>query len=143
MAQYTVQHNQNLFDISIELYGSIEGIYDLLISNPGLSMEDELQAGMNLEYHDYFVINQNIVDEIKAQGLKPINGERHVYHKSSNFPLVFQICIPSEEEFSVLNVAGEGDMIVDWGDNTDLQTIHLSHSTVEIEHFFDNLTEKG
>ena len=66
MSSYTVKANQNLFDIALSLYGSVEGIYDLLISNSNLSMDSDLKSGDVLEYHDYFVINDSIAKEISA-----------------------------------------------------------------------------
>ena len=57
MAIYKVKPAQNLYDVALHLYGSIEGLFDLLITNEWLSMTTELQPGMELEYHDYFVIN--------------------------------------------------------------------------------------
>ena len=33
MNTYIVKSGQNLFDVAITLYGSIEGVFDLLISN--------------------------------------------------------------------------------------------------------------
>ena len=142
MAQYIVKRNQNLFDVAIDTCGSIEGIFDLLISNTWLSMETELKVGMILEYHEDFVINQGIKDEIAAQGYIPANGERHVYHKETDAEQIFQIEVPAECENSILVVSGDGDMIIDWGDNTDLQTVNLTHSEVEINHYFDNKVDK-
>ena len=81
MAQYIVQPSQNLFDVAMKLYGSIEGIFDLLISNQWLTMGSQLTTGMVLEYHEEFVVNQTIIDNINSQGLIPANLERHVYFK--------------------------------------------------------------
>jgi hypothetical protein len=36
MGKYTVTGRQNLFDIALHLYGSIEGIIDLMMSNTSL-----------------------------------------------------------------------------------------------------------
>ncbi len=141
MAQYTVKKNQNIFDVAIDLYGSIEGIYDLLITNTWLSMEYELKAGDVLEYHDYFVLNQGIVDEIKNKGYIPANGERHVYKKAPNLNQIFQVDVPAENEFSTIVVSGEGTMVVDWGDNSPLQEINLTHAEVSVEHYFDNVVD--
>ena len=142
MAQYTVKKNQNIFDVAIDLYGSIEGIYDLLITNTWLSMEYDLKPGDILEYHDYFVLNQGIVDEIKNKGYVPSNGARHVYFKLPNENLVFMVDVPEELEFSSIKVSGEGTMIVDWGDNSELQYINLTHTETTIDHFFDNTVDK-
>ena len=59
MAQYKVQGGQNIWDIAIQLYGSIEGAFDLFMSNPKLNMTTNLKAGDILEYHEQFVINQS------------------------------------------------------------------------------------
>lgn len=142
MAQYIVKKNQNIFDIAIELYGSVEGIYDLLITNSWLSMEYDLKAGDVLEYHDYFVLNQGIVDEIRNKNYQPANGARHVYAKNPSENQVFQIHVPKDIEFSTIIVSGEGTMLVDWGDNSELQAINLTHTEVKVEHFFDNQVDK-
>lgn len=142
MAQYIVKKNQNIFDIAIELYGSVEGIYDLLITNPWLSMEYDLKVGDVLEYHDYFVLNQGIVDEIRNKNYRPANGARHVYVKNPSENQVFQIHVPKDIEFSTIIVSGEGTMLVDWGDNSELQAINLTHTEVKVEHFFDNQVDK-
>jgi len=142
MATYTVKRNQNLFDIAIELYGSIEGLYDLMISNPEISMDMDLTAGMELEYHDYFVINESIVNEIKTQGYNPINGERHVYLKHPGLQEIFQIVVPAKVESSDFVISGDGIMYVDWGDNSDIEAISLSHTVKTISHYFDSVVEK-
>lgn len=142
MATYIVKRHQNIFDVAIDICGSIEGIYDLLISNDWLSMDTDLHAGMEITYHEEYVINQSIVNEIQAQGYKPINSERHVYQKKMDAEQVFQIDIPVKYDSTTLVVAGEGTMYVDWGDNSDIQTIELSHTVQTIEHSFDSIVDK-
>ena len=78
MAQYKVQGGQNIWDIAIQLYGSIEGAFDLFMSNPKLNMTTNLKAGDILEYHEQFVINQSIVDAIVSNDYLPANSERRV-----------------------------------------------------------------
>ena len=48
MGNYRVITGQNIYDVALHLYGSIEGIVDLLINNPGLSLETELRTGQEL-----------------------------------------------------------------------------------------------
>ena len=52
MATYKVKLGQNIWDVAMQLYGSVEGILDLLISNDWLDMTTDLEVGMDLEYHD-------------------------------------------------------------------------------------------
>lgn len=142
MAQYKVKPNQNIFDVSIELYGSIEGLFDLLISNSELTMTTELKAGMILEYHDYFTINEGIIKGIQEHKYLPANGERHVYFKEPKYELIAVCGVSHEKEYSGFSVSGEGEMIVDWGDNSDLQTIFLSNNTEAYTHYFDNIVDE-
>lgn len=138
MAQYQVSSNQNIFDIALHLYGSIEGIYDLLMSNPWLTMKSEIPKGTILEYHDYFVISPGIVSEINNQQLIPANSERKVYFKKTDAPCVIQLIVPTEAIKIAFVWSGEGDVIIDWGDNSSLETIQLKSTVEEYLHYFDN-----
>lgn len=142
MAQYQATSNQNIFDIALHLYGSIEGIYDLLMSNPWLTMKTEITRGMILEYHDYFVITPEIVSEINKQQYIPANSERKVYYKKNDLPCVMQLIVPSEADKISFVWSGDGDAIIDWGDNSLLETITLKTSVDEYVHYFDNKVDK-
>lgn len=142
MATYKVKVNQNLFDIAIQLYGSIEGLFDLLISNSWLNMETVLQAGMELEYHDYFVVNDDIRSEIQSKGYLPANSERHVYLKHPSEKLVFVCSIDPSENFTSFIASGSGVMVIDWGDNSDLERVELETSKRTILHYFNSKVEE-
>lgn len=45
MAQYKVRSGQNIYDVALTLYGSVEGIFDLLASNSWLNMETSFLMG--------------------------------------------------------------------------------------------------
>lgn len=141
MAQYQATGNQNIFDIALHLYGSIEGIYDLLMSNPWLTMESEISRGTTLEYHDYFVIVPEIVSEINKLQHIPANSERKVYFKKSDLPCIMQLIIPSEATKMSFIWSGDGDVTIDWGDNSRLETIKLKTSVDEYVHYFDNTVD--
>lgn len=86
MGNYRVITGQNIYDVALHLYGSIEGIVDLLINNPGLSLETELRTGQELTYTDGFIINADVVAYNEMHGIVPSNGERHVYPKHFTCP---------------------------------------------------------
>lgn len=142
MAIYKVKANQNIWDVAIHLYGSVEGLFDLLISNPKLNMSMDLTQNMELEYHDYFVLNKDIVSTMNSNDLVPGNGERHVYYKQTKEPLMAMAIIPAKQTSADFSISGEGTMIVDWGDNTDLETINLTHTEFRALHYFDNTVDK-
>ncbi len=142
MATYKVTTNQNIFDVALLLYGSIEGLFDLLISNEWLDMETDLIPGMEFEYHDYFVVNDGIKSAMGDKNLIPANRERHVYLKHPAEDLVFLCDIDAEADSTSFGVSGSGKMLIDWGDNTDLETVQLTVAQQTVEHYFDNVTEK-
>lgn len=144
MATYTVKPSQNIFDVAIMLHGSIEGVFDLLISNEWLNMNTELKAGMKIEYHDFYKTNEGIVSEIDEQGYLAANGERNVYHKSTELPLSIVFAIEdNNSEYISFGVSAEyGFMLVDWGDNTDFERIDLSMSTKNVEHWYNNKVDR-
>lgn len=76
MKQYTVRSGQNIYDVSLTLYGTVEGIFDLLISNDWLTMDTKLEYGMVLNYHEEFVINTGIVSWLDDNEILVKNGER-------------------------------------------------------------------
>ena len=140
MAKYIVKRNQNIFDIAIHLYGSIEGLFDLLISNRGLSLSSQLNPGDELEYHDYFVVNRDIEHVIKEKEYVPANGENHVYPKSASESLRM-ICEINDGAIDTgIKVSGSGYMVIDWGDNSELERVDLSNIDTHIVHQFDNHT---
>ena len=142
MAQYKVQGGQTIWDIAIQLYGSIEGAFDLFMSNPKLNMTTDLKAGDILEYHEQFVVNQSIVDAIVSHDYLPANSERRVYFKDILAPLRLVVKIPEKEVEVSFSVAGDGQMIVDWGDNSCVQTINLTSEEIVLTHAFDNKVDK-
>ncbi len=86
MGKYTVTAGQNLYDVALHIYGSIEGITDLMICNPALSLDDTLASGQELSYSDDTVIDADVVAWYRNQGITPSGGERNIYPKTLPFP---------------------------------------------------------
>lgn len=92
MATYIVKRGENLFDIALKLYGSIEGIFNLLVLNTdsinhtGLSIEQTLMPGTALQYTSDKEINFDIANEIRKNGIKVRNGEHlYVYYNPETY----------------------------------------------------------
>lgn len=77
MSTYTVKTGQNIYDVALNLYGSIEGVFDLLISND-ISLDDTLVSGQELAYHDSFVINQDVINSLDDADIVVKNGNTKV-----------------------------------------------------------------
>ena len=138
METYKVINNQNIFDVAIDIYGSIEGIFDLLISNPDLSFDSKLYDGQTLLWDKDFVINSSIVSSLHTDNAIPINGERNVYYKNIEVDLKCVIQMGESASDISLNLSGDGEMIIDWGDNSEIQTIQLQPTLQLYQHYFDN-----
>lgn len=115
MGSYRVVAGQNIYDVALHLYGSVEGIVDLLVNNPALSLETELCSGQELTYTDGFVINADVVAYNEMHGIVPSNGERHVYPKYFTGPFTAAFLLPPTLVSAECKVSGTGTLEVDWG----------------------------
>lgn len=69
MPTIVVKQDQSIFDLAIQLYGSIEYVYDILTLNPGLeNVHPQNITGFNLVYDEkkfdnvvYFKTNQTSI----------------------------------------------------------------------------------
>lgn len=116
---YIVKKNQNIYDVAVQIYGSIEGLFDLLISNEGLTVNTDLVAGQELKYHDIFIQNQSILNTLKEEGITLANGKVKEYIAVSygNAQLVMAAVGTEGKEISI-KIKGGGQITVEWGDGT-------------------------
>jgi hypothetical protein len=137
MAQYKVKKGQNIFDVAIDISGSIEGLFDLLAENDWLSMTTELTEGMQLEYSEGYVVNSDIVAAIhNTLATTPINGTRNIYYSECQESLL-AIIRTTKIEYAVIALAGEGQLSILWGDETNLEEYKLTESGVQCEHYYN------
>ena len=52
MQIYKVKNNQNIFDVALNIYGSIEGVFNLLANNPELSFSSILKEDDELYWDE-------------------------------------------------------------------------------------------
>ena len=138
MGKYKITVGQNIYDIAMHLYGSIEGIVDLLINNPGLSLDDNLKSGDELEYTDGFTINPDIVAYNQLYNLLPANGERNVYPKEPSGQRFMELFLESGRTAASLLLGCSGTMEIDWGDNTEIECLTLTNELKELRHYFND-----
>lgn len=145
MGKYVVISGQNIYDVALHLYGSIEGVIDLLMNNPLLSFEATLRPGDELIYTDGFVINADVLNYNRMHGIVPANGERNVYPKTVPKhldTLNIELVVSHEENSSGFVFGGNGEIAVDWGDNSPIETIRLNYAPRYYHHSFDNKVPK-
>lgn len=139
MGQYKVITGQNLYDVALDIYGSIEGITDLLICNPQLSMAACLKAGDVLDCSDDYLIDAETVAYLHREGITPAGGERHVYFKETSLPRRAEFYLPAAPVSVSLSLAGSGTIEIDWGDNSPLECLTFTDRPETLRHTFDNV----
>jgi hypothetical protein len=138
MGKYTCITGQNLYDVAMHIYGSIEGITDLLVNNPDLSMATRLIRGQELIFSDDFLIDAETVAYNRIHKVVPANGERHVYFKESAYPRIIEARISPTATSAGMSLSGSGVIEIDWGDDSPLQYIELTDRRTDFSHSFDN-----
>lgn len=142
MGKYRVIAGQNLYDIALHIYGSIEGIVDLMMCNTDLSLDTTLKVSDELIYSDDFVINADVVAYNEMHGIVPSNGEHHVYPKVFTKPLAVVFSLPTELLNVQCSVSGIGTLEIDWGDNSDTEIVTLTDKPRILKHTFDSKVRK-
>lgn len=138
MGQYKSTTGQNIYDIVLHIYGSLDGITDLLINNTGLSLSDDIKSGTIFTYTDELIVDNNVVNNLNANSIIPANGSRGVYFKEIDAdPNIILVC-DNLTKIITLNLAGIGDIMVDWGDNSDIQKLTLNQDIISVSHIFNS-----
>ena len=142
MGRYKIIAGQNIYDVALHLYGSIEGIVDLMMCNTDLSLDTTLKVGDELIYSDDFIINADVVAYNEMHGIVPSNGEHHVYPKVFTKPLAVFFSLPTELLNAQCSVSGVGTLEIDWGDNSDTEIVTLTDKPRILKHTFDSKVRK-
>lgn len=139
MAEYTVQTGQNLFDVALSLYGSIEGLLDLMVNNPSLSIDSEIKSGDKLQYTSYYYEDQTVLQYYKSNNIVPSNRIGDIYFKEYD-NIRMQVYCPPDKKMIGFSASGEGDIYIDWGDNTEIERIVLSSTYRYYSHILTSDT---
>ncbi|MGL5690366.1 MAG: hypothetical protein ACRDD8_06025 [Bacteroidales bacterium] len=138
MSKYVVKSGQNIYDIALSIYGSLDGLVYLLMSNKNITLDSVIVEGDIMEYDENHIISNATINHFEANQY-PSNGAYDVFYKDK--PTKEKLVIYAYEHASVASmvIGGDGVLFIDWGDNTDIQTIELG-SNRRIEHIFNNKT---
>ena len=148
MQTYTVRSGQNIYDVCVQLYGSVEGLLDLLISNPSLKVEDYgpeeligqpltmntvLSRGVILNYHETSKINSSIVQYFDDNDIHVANGDHSITLQDSYASTTKFVITHSSKTATIGVKLRSGSMYIDWGDFSDPEKIEDTE-----EHTFDH-----
>lgn len=138
MGQYKATAGQNIYDVALHIYGSLDGLADLLINNTDLSLADTIQSGTVFRYTDELIVDSSVVKNLNANSVVPANGTRGVYFKDISIPLNLILVCSNLTNMISIHVSGNGNLLVDWGDNSDIQSIKLGSEVANIPHIFNS-----
>lgn len=138
MGKYQVTHGQNIYDVALHIYGSIEGVIDLLAHNESLSFDTDLKAGDELIYSDGYLINKEVSAYYDTHAITPATGEMHVYPKTFTLHKTVEVYISNAQISAGLKASGSGTIEVDWGDNCQTESITITNEVKHITHIFDS-----
>ena len=143
MGKYIVKHGQNIYDVALHIYGSIDGIIDLMVNNEQLSLSDLVVQGQELIYTDDFLINSDVSAYNTANKIVPANSIRSVYYKEvpANYHLIFELWCQGSERGITLNFTAlpsrPQELMIDWGDNSQLEKLLVANVS-GISHQMNN-----
>lgn len=138
MGQYKAIVGQSVYDVALHIYGSLDGLSDLFIQNPELSFANKVKLGQVFNYTDDLFTDKQVITELKANSITPSNGIGKIYPKEAPDTRVMDFICEPKSKVSEIRVNGQGDLYIDWGDNSPVQTIRLSNKYREIKHVFDS-----
>jgi hypothetical protein len=76
MEQIVVYEGQNLVDIAIQEYGSLEGVWQLVMDNPNIrGIDYQLKAGEILQIDETKKIREDITDYFEKRNIKLNTGD--------------------------------------------------------------------
>lgn len=141
MGRYVILHGQNVYDVALYLYGSIEGVEDLMMNNRDLSLSADLEAGKEMFYTDGFVINADVAAHNRQYNIIPSNGEHGVYPKYFTLPLCVTFQLVPTITMAGFYASGTGKIEIDWGDNSPVESVEPGLNNRFFSHVFNNQVE--
>lgn len=133
--EYTVQYGQNIFDVCLSIYGSIEGLLDLMVCNPGLSIDTELKYGDKLSYTPYYTEDDAVLKSYDTNSFIPANGTGAIYYKPKDHLLMYMM-VSGTQRGVTMSLAGRGSLSVDWGDGEGYTEITLSEEEKDYSYSY-------
>lgn len=144
MGKYTVKSYQNIYDVATTIYGSIEGVFDLLMSNPNLSVNDALTVDTELAYHETFVLNEQVRYGIEQNAITIANSEHQVYPciMGSSDTYLILITLNNPQQLSINLIffsSGTNKYTIDWGDGEQLTEFTDESISLTVSHYYSTI----
>lgn len=109
--KYITKSEQNIYDIALEIYGSVEGVFDLLLSNENISFDTVLTKNTKVFYHSGFELNKNIVNWLKNNKVTVRNGNYKILSTNVREQIIEWVAKTNSQKFSTSITDKTGDMI--------------------------------
>lgn len=130
--KYIVKSGQNIFDVAIMLHGSIEGVFDLLLSNDGLAYDTQLNAGDELIYHTEFDIDSSVSKWFSTSGIVARNGHNKMEHASIQSIFSLWLYMYDTQAYDALMLQPDYEIKAYWDEFSNPRLIIL-HNGIDCE----------
>lgn len=134
MKTYIVKTKQNIFDIALQLHGSVEGVFDLLLSNETLTFDSIISVGTKLNYHEEFIINDDVVKWFDDNNVVVRNGQKIIEAVQEGLPRMMILQYGHDCAFTFK--LKSGNLVVNWDDASIPQIYTVSDGAVEAAHYY-------
>lgn len=138
MGQYKTQTGQNIYDVAIHIYGSLDGLIDLFVNNPDLSFSNTLRSGTLLNYTDGLFVDQNVVSTLIANSVVPSSGSANIHYQPDPSGCIADIICKPTTSVGALRMSGIGLLYIDWGDNSAYESVELTSEPKTYPHIFNS-----
>lgn len=142
-SRYIVQPNQNIFDVAVDVHGSIDGVSDLLIQNPHITIDTELKSGDELTFVSGVTIDEINVSDLERLNVTPVNGDRGVYinrDKVSDANIMDMEITTGTMSFA-MTIHHKKNIYIDWGDHRMMDMYYPEDGRSDIHKIFDSSDE--
>lgn len=83
---YSMQHNQSLLDVAIQLGGDVQTAVELAVLN-NMTLSEELAVGREIVYTGLKVASSSIVENFKRNGFIPATGTTILINRQTGYVL--------------------------------------------------------
>lgn len=133
---YIAAPNQNIYDIAVDIHGTIDGVSDLLVNNSWLTLDIDIKGGDKITYTSGVTLDEYEAERLDMFGVVPATQNRNTYYRPKLSGKKFDVFLNKDVlSFDcIIEFDGEQEISVDWGDNSDIEV--FKSSPAQISHSF-------
>ena len=119
---YTTSPNQSIYDVAMDVHGSIDGVSDLLINNSGLDVNVVFEGGEEVIFTSAITLDSGVTSGFDVHNIIPTTSpHKHYKHIDGGGKDILMDIYTSATEPEFEMVKDGGVVYIDWGDDSELE----------------------